>query len=186
MSTHIMIDLETMASGAYAAITEIGAVAFDMDGGTILSEFSRHVRLATAVEAWCVIDPDTVKWWMSQEEAARVGWVRGQESGSHFDIALEDLAAWVKSQKADGVWSHGATFDLVVLQHAYERVSRKIKPQWHYRDARDTRTLFWLCKPFDPWAEEAPAGEVKHCALDDARRQARAVVRAVAHLKQKV
>jgi exodeoxyribonuclease VIII len=61
-------------------------------------------------------------------------------------------------------WSHGATFDLVILENIYRQLNKPLP--WNYWQLRDTRTLFDLGQ--DP---EMPQGS-KHDALQDAIRQA--------------
>jgi hypothetical protein len=180
MVTHVMVDLETMGTGHDATITQIGAVAFTTEG--LGSEFAVNVDLESSRRAGLRIDASSLTWWMGQEGAARESWLASQCNAAQLEDAILRFNLWLRDLpgKPDGIWSHGSTFDLPILRTAYDAVA--IKPAWHYRDARDTRTLFWLCKPFDPWAEPDTA-EVKHNALDDARRQARAVVRALNHLR---
>jgi hypothetical protein len=181
--THVMIDLETMGNGHDASITQIGAVAFDLEKGTLYEkEFEANVSLSSSVRAGLRMDPSTIEWWIGQGEEARIAWIAGQQTGEVLEVSLAKLNHWVEGFKPEGVWSHGATFDLPILNHAYRVLGRRAV--WNFRDARDTRTLFWLCKlaNFDPWKEPAVAGEVKHRAVCDARRQARAVIRAFSYL----
>ena len=62
-----------------------------------------------------------------------------------------------------GVWSHGATFDLVIIENIYRQLGKNLP--WQYWQLRDTRTLFDL--GFNP---DMPQGS-KHDALQDAIRQ---------------
>ncbi len=64
----------------------------------------------------------------------------------------------------ESFWSHGATFDLVIIEDILRQLNRPLP--WNYWQLRDTRTLFDL--GFDP---EMPQGQ-KHDALQDAIRQA--------------
>jgi exodeoxyribonuclease VIII len=64
----------------------------------------------------------------------------------------------------DAFWSHGATFDLVIIENLYRQLGKNLP--WQYWQLRDTRTLFDL--GFDP---DMPQGS-KHDALQDAIRQA--------------
>ena len=61
-------------------------------------------------------------------------------------------------------WSHGATFDLTMLENVYSQLNKPLP--WNYWQLRDTRTLFDL--GYDP---DMPKGG-KHDALQDAIRQA--------------
>lgn len=179
MVAHVMIDLETMGQGHDAAITQIGAVKFDPIAGTLdPNEFSANVRLDSSVAAGLKIDASTVAWWMGQSEKARQHLTEaGQAHAISLSKALYELGNWLGDPKEiGGVWAHGTTFDLPILNTAYRTIKRS--PPWGFRAARDTRTLFWLVEPINPWPAEIP-GEVKHNAVDDARRQAKAVINAI-------
>jgi hypothetical protein len=67
----LMLDLETMGTSPNAAIVAIGAVKFDPGTGELGGRFYQVVDLASSVAAGCVIDPDTVLWWMRQSPEAR-------------------------------------------------------------------------------------------------------------------
>ena len=72
MTTHIMLDLETMGKSSDAAITAIGAVWFDKTGE---------------------IDPSTVVWWLKQNPAAQLEMTK---PGDHIMVAhhaMYDAAA---------------------------------------------------------------------------------------------
>jgi len=60
-------------------------------------------------------------------------------------------------------WSHGATFDLMILQNIYDKLDRAYP--WNFWEMRDTRTLFDL-------ADADMPTDSKHNALEDAKRQA--------------
>jgi exodeoxyribonuclease VIII len=64
----------------------------------------------------------------------------------------------------DCFWSHGATFDLVILEDIYRQLGKPMP--WNFWQLRDTRTLFDL-----GYSPDMPKGG-KHDALQDAIRQA--------------
>jgi hypothetical protein len=57
----IMIDLETMSTLPHAAITQIGAVEFDLDSGAIGQTFQAHISLPSNADYVRHIDADTVR-----------------------------------------------------------------------------------------------------------------------------
>jgi hypothetical protein len=63
----------------------------------------------------------------------------------------------------DKVWSHGAVFDIVIIEDLLRQMGRT--EPWKFWNCRDTRTLFDLADPDMPQA-------AKHNALEDAKRQA--------------
>lgn len=194
---HLMIDLETLGAGADAAIAEIGLCAFELpdarEARELLAKADGPSPQSTAAwpcgplggRAWslrvdvddCVrrglrIETGTVYWWLQQGEAARERLVGGAEPPISLKEALSDLIGIVEALgRLDGVWSHGATFDLPILATAF-RACRLAVP-WKFWQACDTRTLFWLCEQVTGQKPERPNAGVKHSAADDAVAQAR-------------
>lgn len=78
-------------------------------------------------------------------------------------------------QGCDCFWSHGVTFDLMILTLAYKQLG--IKEPWHYSKMRDTRTLLDLA-PTVNW----PVNPHRHNPLWDAAVQAVGAQRAYAAL----
>lgn len=172
---HVMIDLETMSSRANAAILEIGAVMFDpLTGLAPLKEpFSRHVDLQSAIAAGSHVEADTLMWWLGQDQTARDALKPGQGQAVPLSQALADLAAWLPREEFF-VWSHGATFDVVILEVAWSRFGQKAP--WKFWNIRDTRTLFAIAGK--KLADLVVQKGTKHNALDDATNQALAVCKA--------
>jgi len=165
-----VIDLETMDTEPTAAIVAIGAVAVDFDEGIVLGNtFYRRVRLESSVAAGGTIGADTVLWWLNQDAAAREELTRDQDLAVTIRQALNYLSEWMGSfcrQKDARVWGNGASFDNVILRHAY--ACDGSAPPWDWWNDRCFRTL----KNMHPNVP-APAFEgVKHRALDDARHEA--------------
>ena len=75
----------------------------------------------------------------------------------------------------DQFWSHGATFDLVILEDIYRQLGKTFP--WRFWQLRDTRSVFDL--GLDP---EMPQNS-KHNALADAKRQAIGVQNIYAKLR---
>ena len=67
------------------------------------------------------------------------------------------------------VWSNGAPFDLVVMEHAWRQTSDKPNPiPWPFWSMRDTRTLYEIAG-----VKLQSAGHTtSHKAVEDAERQA--------------
>jgi len=178
MSTHIMLDLETMGTSPDAAIVAIGAVAFagglDPYGAAIGARFYCAVDLADAVACGGVIDAPTVAWWMRQSDAARAV-LRPGGTGMHS--ALAQFAQWLHQQLPEHateddlrVWGNGADFDPVILGRAYRRCG--MPSPWGPYTARCYRTL----KALRPDVARPPRVGLHHHAADDAETQARHAV----------
>lgn len=173
---HLMIDLETMGVSSRAAIVAIGAVIFDpLDEPlpepnsveAIESYFYCNVSLASSLKAGLEVDGSTVAWWLQQDEDARRR-LFDPEPGT-LKEALSRLQLFAKG--CEVAWSHGATFDLVILNEAYRAIGSRAP--WDFWNCRDTRTIYDLAYP----AEEVPSvpASRKHDALWDAWRQSIAV-----------
>lgn len=174
---HMMIDIETLGSRPGSVIASIGAVAFDPVAGTIEEGgFQVCVDIADAQRRGLRIDAATIGWWFKQSPEARAGLTATEPL--LLDHALIELALYWRNKGAVHPWSHGAGFDIVLLDSAYFACG--MDSPWQYNRVMDCRTVYTLAgvKPKDFFEPGATA----HNALDDARAQARAVIAAYAKL----
>lgn len=171
----VMLDLETLSTAKDAAILQIAAVQFDRTTGETGIEFNVHVRRPTGH-----VDTDTVLWWMQQAQAAPLG--RAASTGESEAEALAQFGEFVRLVAPEALWSHGATFDIVVLGSAYRRAA--LAQPWSYRIERDTRTLYALAPGGMPRVEQDP--NHVHDALYDCHVQIKQVVGALAALRGQV
>jgi exodeoxyribonuclease VIII len=161
MAKHLMVDMETMAVSPNAVVLSLGAVHFNPyengHGDSLYFRIDIDDQDALGRE----VDPNTIIWWSSQPSE-----IMEEAFSPDNRIPLVDAIdqfhrfAWGCS----AFWSHGATFDLVILENIYRQLNKPLP--WNYWQLRDTRTLFDLGQ--DP---EMPQGS-KHDALQDAIRQA--------------
>lgn len=168
---NIMLDLETMGTGSNAAICSIGAVEFDLESGTLGREFYETVDLQSSVNAGGVIDAATVLWWLKQSEAASKELL---DPATDIKGALTLLDNWLYASETPNplicIWGNGADFDNVILRNAYERLNM-VTP-WGPWASRCYRTI----KSMNPDLKIERAG-THHCAVDDARDQARHLIK---------
>lgn len=161
MTKALMIDMETLAVTPRAVVLSLGAVHFNPHGNGIGDKLYFKINLDDQDALGREIDPNTVEWWGKQDPAIM------EEAFSETD-RIPLVEAMEKFHKfawgCDTFWSHGATFDLVIIQDLCSQLNRPLP--WNYWQLRDTRTLFDL--GFDP---DMPQGS-KHDALQDAIRQA--------------
>ena len=156
-----MVDLETLATSPNAVILTIGAVTFDPASNKIFDKLYYRVDVDSCDRLGMVVDDATIEWWSKQ--AANV---QTEAFAEDNRVPIEEVIekfhkfAW----NCDAFWSHGATFDLVILDCYYRKLNKV--PPWNFWQIRDTRTLFDL--GYDP---EMPK-EGLHNALEDASRQA--------------
>lgn len=165
MNTDIMIDLETLDVTPTATILTIGAVKFDPFGDDVnepaCEKFYVKVDVDSCDRIGASVSQATLEWWSSQSKEAQ---------DEAFDpsgrIPIEDAIAQLYKfcWGAKRVWSHGAGFDVVILEWYFRKIGKAIP--WSFWEVRDTRTIFDIgINPHRP-----PV--LKHHALEDAWNQA--------------
>ena len=179
---HIMIDLETMGTQHNALVCSIGAVYFDPESGQVETDpsgqFHVFVDWHDAVKEGRKFEAGTVSWWLGQSKEARDALLHGSKTGVPWRTALERLSEFVGASGFQ-VWGNGSTFDISILEHAYQQAEMTVP--WQYRNVRDMRTIAWLAKPFKA---TVPREGIKHDALGDAIYQAHVVNALYEHLKK--
>jgi DNA polymerase III epsilon subunit-like protein len=165
MKTDIMIDLETLDVLPTASILTIGAVRFDPFGDDVndpdCDKFYVKVNLDSCDRYGCTVSQDTVEWWSKQSQAAQDE-AFSADGRIPIESAMDQLYKFCWGGKR--VWSHGAGFDVIILENLFRKVGKAIP--WSFWEVRDTRTLFDL--GIDP--KRPPV--LKHHALEDAWNQA--------------
>lgn len=160
ISRQLMCDIESLSTDFNAVILTLGAVIFDPFSDSEMQEFYIRLNVEEQEALGSKIDPNTIEWWSKQDPAIieeaftdenRISFYEGMQKFHKF--------AWNCSK----FWSHGSSYDLVILQIAFQKL--KMHCPWSYYDIRDTRTLFDLADAEMPQAQ-------KHNALEDAKRQA--------------
>ena len=180
MTIALMVDLETLSSQVDAVIVSIGAVVFDTEQEDTVEKLAWHglnrrVQIKLAQQPNRHIDPETVVWWVNQSQGARDEAFSDKAQYPLRDV-LGELSMLYSNSGCVEVWSHGSSFDLPILQHAYEQLG--MKAAWKYRGWRDTRTLLSLV-PEELHDSLWPANPGKHQPLLDAATQAVMVQRAL-------
>ena len=178
---NVMIDLETLGVRADAVILSLGAVRFDPLGPGeqplnmpqhLGPEFRANISIQSCLDAGLRIDGSTVEWWFQQSEAARKSLF--EPKPVPLSAALANFARWMQQtgeMKYTKAWSHGVTFDVVILGEAYAHLGQK--PPWMYKLARDTRTLFAETPGYFDAMGQRMRGTpgIEHDCLDDAKEQ---------------
>jgi exodeoxyribonuclease VIII len=173
MAKHLMVDMETMAVSPNAVVLSLGAVHFDPYGTGHSNSLYFRIDIDDQDALGREVDPGTLEWWSRQPPAI-------MEEAFSPDNRIPLVEAMDRFHKfawgCSAFWSHGATFDLVILENIYHQLNKPLP--WNYWQLRDTRTLFDL--GHDP---EMPQGS-KHNALEDAIRQAIGVQNVYAKLSK--
>lgn len=160
---NIMIDIETLSTEFDAVILSIAAVRFDISTGIKSDNFYTKIDKQSCVDVGLKIDPDTVDWWMNQEEKARQEFLSTVDRKFLKD-ALKELSDFILED--DKVWSNGSTFNLVILRNAYKAC--KMDLPWQFYNERDVRTLSDLIPTIK---ENEPFVGTKHNPLWDCSHQ---------------
>lgn len=160
MTTHLMVDLETLAVSPRSTILTLGAVHFDPFGKGVTDQLYMRIDLDAQDALQREIDPNTLDWWAKQDTQIM------EEAFSPDDrVPLQEAVdrfhkfAW----GCEAFWSHGSVFDIMIMEDLYRQIGKCVP--WNFWQIRDTRTVFDL--GVDP---EMPK-ESKHNALEDAIRQ---------------
>lgn len=166
---HCMIDLETFGVSKNSCILQIAAVKFYQDLTDLslkpLSVQNILVDPESCKDLGLSFDLNTVMWWMTKpgDEARKM--VMTQKGRIPLPQALQVLSTWIGPDTR--VWGNGASFDLAILDSAYEAC--KITKPWKHYNERCYRTLNAL-RPQD--SPERPAREgVHHDGLGDCYHQ---------------
>ena len=165
MNTDIMIDLETLDVLPTATILTIGAVKFDPFGDDVndpkCEKFYVRVDVDSCDRIGATVSQATLDWWASQSQEAQ-NEAFDPENRIPIQDAITQLYKFCRGAKR--VWSHGAGFDVIILEHYFRKIGKAIP--WSFWEVRDTRTIFDIgINPNRP-----PV--LKHHALEDAWNQA--------------
>lgn len=167
MANDIMIDIESLNTTPDCVILTIGAVRFDPKGLGVVERLELRPTIEDQTEIYGrTINEDTLRWWSTQSEAAQEE-ALGDRDRMSFKDCMELLYKFCWNRT--NVWSNGAGFDCVVMEHAWRQVSERPNPiPWPFWSVRDTRTLY------DITGVKLKDGghTTSHKAVEDAERQA--------------
>lgn len=140
--THIMLDLETMdAESNKSAIVSIGAVEFDFKTGYVNNIFYKKIDLRSSLDMGFIISPETIYWWLQQNEPARLELV-SKENVYPISKVLQDFSDYINSFNNPYIWGNGISFDISKISAAFHICNIPIP--WNFRNERDVRTLVSL------------------------------------------
>lgn len=162
--SNVMLDIETLGTEPGAAVVSVGAVRFDETG--VGAEFMSLIDLESSEEAGLEIDAETLKWWLTQSDAAQEQLI----SEDDLDSVLSHLSEFIGEAH---VWANSPAFDCTILGHAYNAVDQE--PPWRYTRCRDYRTM----REHPSTWPDIERSSVEHDALDDARYQATMLIQAI-------
>jgi hypothetical protein len=169
----VMLDLETLGTGANSVIIAIGAVKFNVEQQSLGDSFYAVINQESCQDIGCTTDPDTLIWWDKQSPEARTVL---STPGSDVVPVLESLAGWLHMN--DEVWGNGSDFDNAMLAELYRKAM--IDLPWKFWNNRCYRTM----KNMFPRVTFMRQG-THHNALDDAKSQAVHLMRILERIQTK-
>jgi hypothetical protein len=146
----VMLDLETLGLHPGCVVMSIGAIKFDPLGPlpevvtidnepTVPDGFYGVIDIDDCVAHGLTIDPETEKWWQTQDADVRDHLFSG--NGLPLLEVVERFNDWYPDPQ-ETVWANGASFDQPIWQTASRAVGGSTP--WNYRRVRDCRTVFDL------------------------------------------
>lgn len=183
MASHIMIDIESLDTSPYCVILTIGAVRFDPRGDGIVEKLELRPTIEDQTEQYGrIINDDTIRWWGTQNPAA-LEEAMGDNDREPLKDCMEKLYKFCWNRQA--VWSHGAPFDVVVMETAMRQtLTERPNPiPWPFYTVRDTRTLFEIAGV--SLKDKKYSTKTTHKAVEDAAHQAMVVQDAYKKLMDK-
>lgn len=168
---HVMIDLETLGLKPGCKILSIGARVFTLAAVVQCNAASVHKyfydRASLVDQGHLTTLQSTYDWWMEQSDEARSEAFGGVVL---LEVVLEKFASYLRALSLLGevhVWGNSASFDLKILEAAYESYGMAVP--WDFRNEECCRTLKNRFKGLVPME---PFNGTKHNALHDAVHQA--------------
>lgn len=186
--TDISIDLETLGTRYDAPVLAIGACVFNRNTSAIGKSFYAAIETNSALQSGRV-SGSTIEWWMRQSDAARKLFVEKEKHT--LATALFMFNNWVRDVGASDfcVWGNGATFDISILEHAFDKGCVGIKEPWHFTKIRDMRTIVDVTEHMSddvPVTFLIDSVGTHHNAKDDAIYQAKVIAECFKMIKSRV
>lgn len=168
--THVMLDLETWGTAPGSALRSWGAVVFDPATGALGAEFYRNISDASCEAIGLTRSKDTEEFWARPENAAAQEMLAADQRD--LGDVLVEFKAWWGDVKGRYIWGHGASFDPVLAEAAYEACL--LEAPWDFWNVRCCRTVLAMANR----KILRVSSDTHHNALDDAKAQARTVAAA--------
>lgn len=174
MTTHAMIDLETLGTTPDCAVLTIGGVKFDPNLiHKPTQEFYYRFEVNEQLDKGRTTLESTLEWWGKQDEAVREE-ALGDGNRTPVIEVLQALNKWCVG--VDAFWCQGPAFDICILENLYRQYDHHIP--WAFWKIKDSRTLFSIM-PKDPRKE---INFSAHNALEDCKVQAMCVQQTIKEL----
>lgn len=173
-----MLDLETMGTRPGDAVISVGIQLFDGRTGELGPGAKVNLDIEKVMAAGFGATGSTIKFWISQNEAATMAALENPSDLVQGLMAVADFFTDGEGgvNEEINVWGNGAAFDNVLLREMYQRLN--LQEPWAFWNDRCFRTMR---AEFDPDRRLQPEFEgEKHDALADARHQAKWLINILA------
>lgn len=171
MTTHVMVDIETLDTAPTSIILSVGAVRFD-PYSNVPPTYKTLWRPSVDDQSDRTYSESTMEFWAKQDEHI-------QKSTFTDDnrIPVQDFFKQFNKYLvgADKIWCQGPQFDMVIIEDLY--AEHKHHKGWAFWQIMDCRTIFNMM-PRDPRKD---IQQDLHSADDDAYWQAVSVQKTYAH-----
>lgn len=191
MTTHIMVDLETLGTVPGCVGLSIGAVVFYPETGKLGPDFYSVISVDDSTERFLSICPDTQAWWARQSaEARQVLDEAYADTAPGLEPVMAEFNKWLQSMDHRPtkirIWGNGADFDNPILRCMYDATD--VKPYAGAYGGRCYRTLKSLDELFGAALAfgKLQRSGAHHNALDDARSQALHLMENIARIRNAI
>lgn len=173
MTTHAMIDIETLDTAPTSTVLSVGAVKFDPY--TSHEPFAKTLwrpGVEEQLDRGRTVSESTLEFWAKQDEHIRESTFtdEGRIPVGEFFKELNKYLVGV-----DKIWCQGPQFDMVIIEDLYTQFDHH--KGWAYWQIMDCRTIFGMM-PRDPRKD---IQQNLHSADDDAYWQAVSVQKTFKH-----
>lgn len=171
---HIMMDIETMGTGADAAVISVELCVFDPKTGEVGAKAEFHSTFGAMRDIGRKFEPDTVKWWMQQDSEAQQGLFR-DDADVDAGVFCRKIGRWIENigePRHLRIWAKDPTFDVMIMRSLFERCEVKWTGRfWH---EYSVRTMLLMGKALK--IDDVERVGFAHGALNDAVHQAKQVM----------
>lgn len=170
MSTHIMLDLESLGTRINPVIAQISAVEFDITTGETFDIFNEFIDTNSCRRIGLTEDKSTMEFWLSPENEKAFNMVfRNPKPSIRIEEACHNFTEFTHG-KSVFLWGNGIRCDNVWLLSAYKALN--MEDPIRYNQDLDFRTLYWLAtqKTGKRYKDMLFEG-IRHNAVDDCKHQ---------------
>ena len=141
---HGMVDIETLGTKPGSVILSVGAVIFNPFESNINDgeefNFYRNIELESCMNMGLKVDASTLEWWWNpKRDKPRQSLMKYCQL---LPVVLMELSQFLRG--TDSIWAHGAAFDPVLLESAFDACS--LDYPWRFSRIKDTRTIYYASK----------------------------------------